>query len=71
MDTIKFTTILYRFSQGNKMNIFESSDKRNVKEDSDKLSNLDLLDISGELSTSLNIEKLILENFQIKKYIQC
>ena len=45
------------------MNIFESSDKRNVKDDSDKLSNLDLLDISGELSTALNIEKLIFGKF--------
>ncbi len=45
------------------MNIFEGSDKKNVKPDSDKLSNLDMLDFSNELSTSLNIEKLIFGRF--------
>ncbi len=45
------------------MSIFESSDKKNVKPDSDKLTNLDLLDFSNELSTSLNIEKLIFGKF--------
>lgn len=45
------------------MNIFESTDKRNLKQDSDKLSNLDMLDFTTELSTSLNLEKLIFGRF--------
>lgn len=45
------------------MNIFESTDKRNLKQDSDKLSNLDMLDFTTELSTSLNLEKLIFGKF--------
>ena len=45
------------------MNIFEQSDKRNIQNDSDKIGDLDLLDFSTELSTTLNIDKLIFGKF--------
>lgn len=45
------------------MSIFEASDKDSKETDSDKLTNLDMLDFSNELSTSLNIEKLIFGRF--------